>query len=703
LALAPVLFAGRPSFSSYLVLSDSAIHMAGADYLIRHGQDYANLDLHNSYGQYINDYYNTSYPSGSDTLFGGSAFLLNLPLIWAFQPFNAFILATATGPAWVILRQMRLDGVWAALGAFTATVPALVYGYELIGSIKEITALPMILTLGALVVLNPRWVRRGPAGVIPFALVAAAGLSSLGAGFGAWVLAAAAVPIAVAIADLLARRQTVRHVLLLVGAGVIVALVAALPTWVDLAGSLQVTQNIAASPHPGNLATPLHAIQVFGAWLLESYKRLPSGTDRTATYVLIAVTLLACVAGAVQIVRDRKWSLAGWLALTIGVWLVAAAAATTWVSAKVLMLTSPVVVLLAWGGIAALRGSRLRLAAPLLALVLAGGVLVSDALQYHGSNLAPTARYQELARVNTLFAGRGPTLFTDFDEYSLYELRDLDVGGPNFIYSPPALARSQGGYRDAVELERVPPADLLSYPLIVTRRDPAAARPPSSYRLLWEGAYYQVWGRQPGSQAAIADVRLAGSPSDQCAQIGLLAELARLEDARLVAASSPALIPVPVAGASHPARWPRVREGLSMSTPGRLEATFAIPKAGVWEVWLQGQIMPAVAVAVDGHRLTSIGGQLGGNSLVPNTITPVRVFLSAGSHRLSVTPTEPALEPGGGSPSVLFAIFLTPARGAGQQVLRSVSPLRWHSLCGRPYEWVEAVRSHPAPVPRVHA
>ncbi len=73
--LAPVLFAGRPSFSSYMVLTDSALHMLGADFLIHHGQDYAHLDLRNSYGQYINSYYNTSYPSGADTLFGGSALL----------------------------------------------------------------------------------------------------------------------------------------------------------------------------------------------------------------------------------------------------------------------------------------------------------------------------------------------------------------------------------------------------------------------------------------------------------------------------------------------------------------------------------------------------------------------------------------------------------------------------------------------------
>ena len=73
-ALAPVLFAGRPSFSSYGVLTDSAFHMLGADFLIRHGQDYSHLDLRNSPGQYLNDYYNTYYPSGADTLFGGQRF-----------------------------------------------------------------------------------------------------------------------------------------------------------------------------------------------------------------------------------------------------------------------------------------------------------------------------------------------------------------------------------------------------------------------------------------------------------------------------------------------------------------------------------------------------------------------------------------------------------------------------------------------------
>ena len=48
--------------------------------------------------------------------------------------------------------------------------------------------------------------------------------------------------------------------------------------------------------------------------------------------------------------------------------------------------------------------------------------------------------FELLARLNTRFAGQGPTLFTDFDEYSLYVLRGLDVGGPDFVYPPPGAA-----------------------------------------------------------------------------------------------------------------------------------------------------------------------------------------------------------------------------------------------------------------------
>jgi hypothetical protein len=696
LALAPVLFAGRPSFSSYLTLSDSAFHMQGADYLIRHGQDFAHLDLRNSYGQYLNVYYNSNYPSGADTLFGGSALLFGLPLIWAYQPFNAFMLATAVGPAWLLLRWLGLDTAWAALGALSASVSALVYGYELVGSIKEITALPLILALGALVVFYERWLRAGPRAAVPFALATGAGVSALGAGFGAWALAAAAVLVVIVVAELRRRRQALRHAVMLAGTGVIVTVVCALPTLLDLSGSVQVARNIASTSNPGNLRTPLDPIQVFGVWLSDSYKRLSSGADRTATYVLAAITFIACLLGVVRIIRGAHQALAGWLALTLAVWLGSVITATTWVQGKVLMLTSPVVVLIAWAGLATLRTSRLRLAAPVLGLVLVGGVLVSDAMQYRASNLAPTARYRELAQVNRRFAGKGPALFTDFDEYALYVLRDLDLGAPNFEHPPLALAPErvpgERGYRYPVELDRLPPVSLVAYPLIITRRDPASSRPPSVYRLVWHGDYYEVWGRPQRAPAALAVSALSGPLAEQCSRIGRLAGVAMREHAGLIAADRPQLVRFSLAHSSRPAGWGRVRQGILMSGPGRLSAGFTLPDSGRWRLWLQGQIMPAVGVAVDGHRLASVGGQLAGNSVVLNTLTPLAVTLSAGHHVLALSRGQFSPAPGDGGTAALYAAFLTPAAAGSYVGLTAVQPSRWRSLCSRPHEWVEVVR-----------
>jgi hypothetical protein len=359
LALAPVLLAGRPSFSSYLALADSAVHIVGADYLVRHGQSYSHLDLRNSYGLTINAYYNSSYPSGADTFLGASARLLALPVIWAFQPFNAFVLAIASGPAWVLARRIALRGVLAALAALAATTSALVYGYELIGSIKELVALCMILSLGAIAVMHRRWLDGAPNRAIPLALVLAAGISSLGAGFGAWGLATLAVLATIAAASVRAGRLHGRTVLLLGGAAAFATLIAALPTFANLSGSLHVATSIASTSNPGNLREPLHWQQVLGMWLHGSYKQQPTGTAGVFTDGLIVVTLASCALGAYGLVRARLYALLAWFGAIVALLLLVSLYATTWVEAKGLVITSPVVVLGAWAGVAALR-ARVR-------------------------------------------------------------------------------------------------------------------------------------------------------------------------------------------------------------------------------------------------------------------------------------------------------------------------------------------------------
>jgi hypothetical protein len=693
LALAPVLIAGRTSFSSFGALSDSAVHMAGADYLIHHGQSYAHLDLRNSYGQFIKGYYGTSYPSGADTLFGGSAGLLGLPLIWAFQPFNAFMLALGCGPAWLLARRLGLRGGWAFLAALTAVLPALVYAYELLGSIKEITTLPLLLACGCLVSRPQQWIGRGPRGTVALALLFAGGISALGTAFGAWVLASLLVLLGVLLGQ---RRLAARELLGGVVAGAAVLLVAALPTWKVLGGALHVASTIASTSNPGNLREPLHAVQVLGVWLDGSYKLTPAGGAGQLTDILAAVVAIAVLLGVAGCVRRRAWGVGGWIAMIVLTWLVISRTGKTWASAKTLVLTSPAVMLAAWGGVALVRESRPRVlgiaAAGMLAALIAGGVLVSDELQYNTANLAPTARYEALAAVGRRFAGEGPALFTDFDEYSLYELRGLDVASPDFVYTPPGLTAVAPGYGRPFALEQISPEALAAYPLIVTRRDPAAPRPPGAYRLAWQDAYYLVWKRRPAAPVPVRHVALAGSSARRCATIASVARSLR-GGGSLTAALAPQLVTVSLAGARRPRYWGRKRDDVVMKRAGTLRARFTLPAGGRWQLWLRGQLMPAITLAVDGRPVGSVAGQLSGNSLITAPASPLPVSLSAGVHTVTVHRSPPTFAPGDRGAAVLTGVFLTPGGTPAVGRLLSVPASAWPALCKRPLQWVESDRS----------
>ena len=704
-ALAPVLFAGRPSFSSYGVLTDSALHMLGADFLIRHGQDFSHLDLRNSPGQYLNDYYNTYYPSGADTFFGGSALLVRAPLIWAFQPFNAFMLALCTGPAWVLVRRLGLDGWLAALATLTVTLPALVYGYELIASVKEITSLPLILGLGALVVLHPRWLRGPPRGAIPFALLVAAGVSALGVAFGAWALTAVIVLVAIVVRDMASGdgasdRSSARGLLPLTGVGLLVAFVAALGTWLELSGSLQIARNIASTNNPGNLQNPLRTVQILGTWLVSSYKHVPAaGGDLTVSYALSLLALAAAVLGAAYVVHRREYALAAWIALTLAVWLGLTAYGTTWADGKALMLTSPVVVLLAWAGVAALRDcarSRPALrpllapAALLLALALAGGVAASDALQYHGSNLAPTARYEELASIDSRFAGRGPALFTDYDEYSLYLLRDLDVGGPGFMYPPPADRADRGPAGE-------PRPDLPGGAALL----PADRHPPRPRGLAASGRIPPaVPGRLLRSLGA-PPRRDRGARPCRCAEHAGSSMPARCRSRATCQNAWRSARRREPGGDDRDRRRKRLAPGMGRVT-GRTADVTTRPPGGHVRCPPHGYLGP-VAAGRDHARSR-------GERRRPSPRFDLRPAhrrrhrprhdrapahsLTAGPHRLMITRgSSSLLAPGSGGSAILDSIFLTPVGAGGQATLHVTPTAQWRSLCEQRLEWIEVVPS----------
>jgi hypothetical protein len=355
------------------------------------------------------------------------------------------------------------------------------------------------------------------------------------------------------------------------------------------------------------------------------------------------------------------------------------------------MLSSPVFIILAGAGVSWLRAASRRYAALALSIAIGGGVLASDVVQYHDSDLAPTARYDELARINSRFAGRGPTLFTDFDEYALHELRDMDIGGLDFMYRAVGLAGVTTGHGAKVELNNVHAASLRAFPLIVTRRNPAAIRPPFAYRLLWQGTYYQVWGRSPGAPAAIARYRLTGTRPVACSRAHAIARVAAARGAMLVAARPADVVHVDLQTAHRSANWKYVAIGVVMPPRGQLRTTVRIPTAGTWSIWLQGEIMPTIEVQVDGHAVGHVGGAVGGDLVVPDTAAPLPVRLRAGRHTLTISRGGLTLAPGDGGSSLLIHAFLTPAGAGEQQKVDEIAVTQWRSMCGQRYVWIEAV------------
>ena len=125
-------------------------------------------------------------------------------------------------------------------------------------------------------------------------------------------------------------------------------------------------------------------------------------------------------------------------------------------------------------------------------------MLWSNVLAYGDVTLASRPRLAELQHIGGLVAGKGPTFINQYEVYAdRHFLRD---GAP----VEPAEYRSVTlPLRDGVSLTKGAWADLDSFPLstlepyrsIVTARSPAESRPPSIYRLVWQGRYYELWQR----------------------------------------------------------------------------------------------------------------------------------------------------------------------------------------------------------------
>ncbi len=725
---APVLLSGQATFTGFIKLDDTATWFNVIDHVMSHARSVSGEQPSTYTLVYTGDV-GESYPLGAFMLPGVARALVGVDIAWVFQPYLACCAAAVALCLYALVEPIVSSVRIRALLAFAGAQSALLYGYSLWGGIKELTA-SFLLALG--VALAAAALPRRPSRwreLLPLAVAAGALIQTLGPGAGGWVAPALVLIAAAWMWQQERPRRPRRTVISFAWLGGLTA-VFVVPVWVVVGAFLSNKGGLFAglfssgqtqATRLGNLFHPLSVFQLAGIWPVGDF-RLTAPTLPSALF--IGLVLIAAAAGLWVSARRRQFGLLLYVAVAlIGCAAVYVSGGTPWVTAKALAISSPalLVAALSGGGVLWSRWSGHRAAGftgILVVAALAGGVLWSDFLGYQHAALAPRPRLAELQRIGELVAGNGPTFINEYEIYA--DRHFLRAGAP---VEPAEYRTPDLSLRDGAILTKAATADLDSFPLstlepyrsIVTPRSPVESRPPSIYRLIWQGSFYQLWQRaaQP-SRRILEQVPLGESntlpycgnaqngPTEPlcsidpvatppCARILGLARQALAENARLIAYQRPE----PVVARGDQTLWPGTwihdvaEHALTPTTPGTAVSHIAVASAQSYELWLGGSFSRGFDVSVDGRHVGAVKDEL---ASINGYVHVANVFLTPGIHTFALTYPHANLTPGSGENelTVLSAIALEPRQSPSSELM-SVQPRDAAQLCGRPLDWIEIV------------
>jgi hypothetical protein len=666
---APVVLSGEATFAGYIKLDDTATYFAMADHVMDHARDLAGL-APSTYEATLATTLAVGYPTGVVMPIGIGHVLIGYDLAWIFQPYIAFLAAMLALSLYALLGPLVPLRPLRAFAAFVSAQPAILFGYSLWGGIKELAGAWLFALLAILVpwTLRPQASART---VLPLAAVCAGIVCVLSLPAAAWLFPA------VGIAAVFVVRRPVRSVPAKLGVFAAALLVLAVPAIVAAIDWLPKVSNFRAETELGNLFGPLSKLQAFGIWPVGDFRVRPD--DIAPTYVLIAVVVAAGIVGLWWAWRRGAWELPTYLGIVVLGSGAVVAVSSPWVSGKAIAMAAPAFLAAALAGCAALFGLGRRVEAAVAAIAITGGVVWSNALAYHEVSLAPRDQLHELETIGHSFAGQGPALMTTYEPYGArHFLRNADPEGAS------ELRRRFDYLRDGRMLDKGQSADIdrfrldgiLAYRTLVLRRGPAASRPPSVYRLVRSGQYYEVWQRPESGAPTILEHLSLGAVSQaaavpSCADVLRLARKAERAGGTLVTATRPSAIPV-----------------VTPSLSGTASTEITTPDVGRYTAWLAGDWFGRSSVTVDGHEVGAKRMELNWPGLYTDLGS---VELGAGRHTVSLTYDTGGWHPGSGGPPFSFGPLILSREGAREPVLR-VAPPNARSLCGRRLDWVEAVR-----------
>lgn len=477
LALVPFVAAGHGGILGVSFNNDTAAHLLLAE-------TYGDAAV-----QRFSELKPVGYPLGPHALMTTVAHVFGVRTDHAL---TGLTLAVPLLLGWTALGALQHPRRWAApFVCLVAGMPYLVAAYYGQGAFKELVQ--ALFVLGAAVALAVPPALRARARWVPFAMVLAGTVSVYSTVGMAWPLAFAAVWLAFEALAVLRAGGGLRALLtaardglgaVLIGVGVLVAvLLPQLDRILDFVGSDAATIE---DSDLGNLVGPLPFGQALGIWDNPDF-RFSALNDKAMRLWAAFVGVLLLVA-LVRAVGRRRLMVPACAATAAAIWAVSDASQSPYVAGKALIIASPLLLLMAAQALAEGDGAidrrlgRLRLIAPIAAIVLAVGVTDASTSALRFAKVGGTSHADQLRALRSTLDAR-PTLFLGNDDFLRWELAGVPVEAPFIGFQ--VLPIRSGKPADALgpfDVDSLEASTLNRFTWVIAPRDATASSVPRQLR-----------------------------------------------------------------------------------------------------------------------------------------------------------------------------------------------------------------------------
>ncbi len=446
----------------------------------------------------------TDYPLGPHAM---SALLADGLGVRPEYAFSGWTMAATLINAWTALAAARRASWFGkAVAATVVGLPFLVAAYYGQGAFKEVLQAGLVLAVVlALSGCGPqlsrfRWV---PLALLVGGIISVYSLTGLPwplAFLGLWLAGLLAIEIwrEGPRSALRKAKEAVRAELPAIAIGLAVLVVFLLPQTLRLLEFLSLRQGTGIPVDDiGNLIGPLPGWEALGVWNNPDFRRPAEPAFSGGMWAAFVLGLV--LIGTVWAFRRGRWLLPGAAATALLIWKISDASQSPYVSAKALVIASPLLLLVAVLPLIDREERRPRWwpVVPLVALVLLFKVGVSDERALRWSPVGSVDQAEELEALRPIVGGQqvlflGPTEFARFD-LAGSPVNNAIIGGMPYLTIRPRKEWEYGQALDFDSLNANPTLNEFNW--IVTTRDAAASAPPPGLKPVKTTRFFVLWQR----------------------------------------------------------------------------------------------------------------------------------------------------------------------------------------------------------------